>query len=156
AEPRLAVGPRRLDLQRPRTHQPVDDPLVEVDVVDPGERDLDAVLREHTRAVDDALVGAHEVRELPVEERLDQPHRPTDRDEPPDPRARRAHPTVETEEHEEQQDEQAGTGRDLACEEPPVRLEVQDDRLAGMDQSPRIGHDYWVDSTLRSPPVAPL
>ena len=48
----LAVAPRGLDVEVAGADDAVDDPLVEVDVVDPLERDLHALLRQHAGAVD--------------------------------------------------------------------------------------------------------
>ena len=61
-EVRLAVLARRLDVEVAGADDAVDDALVEVDVVDALERDLDAPLREHAGAVDDAPAGDDEVR----------------------------------------------------------------------------------------------
>ena len=79
--PLLAAG---LDHEVPGAHDALEDPLAEVDVVDPGERDLDTSLGEHARPVDDPVRGDDELDRPPV----DQP------EQGPDP---------DTEEHHEAQ-----------------------------------------------------
>ena len=113
---------------------------MEVDVVHARERDLDSVLREHAGAIDDAVVGEDEVRELPVEEGPHQPDRPRDRGEHPDPRRRRAQPAVERGIQEDDHDEQHDPDADLAGEEPPMGLQVEDDRLALVHQPAGVRH----------------
>ena len=64
-EVRLAVLARRLDVEVTGADDAVDEALVEVDVVDPLQRDLDAALRDHAAAVDDPPAGDHEVGHAP-------------------------------------------------------------------------------------------
>ncbi len=149
-EVRLTVTPRGLDVEVAGADDAVDDPLVEVDVVDPLERDLDTVLGDHAGAVDHATTGDDEVRHPPLEVLQREPHRPQDQYEADDPvRDVLERAGVELE-HEDQHDEQRDPGEDVPREVPPVGPKIQRQRLAFLDQV--VGVRHGSDRTaLRSP-----
>ena len=76
AEVLLAVLAARLDGEVAGAEQPLEDGLAEDHVVDPLERDLDAVLGEHPAAEDQPVGGDHEVGGGPLDV-ADRPPRPT-------------------------------------------------------------------------------
>ncbi len=138
-EVRLALPARRLDVEIAGADHPLEDPLVEVDVVDPLERDLDTVLGEHAGAEDHAVVGHHEVGVLPLDVLDREPHRPDDREDRPGPPGDRLHAARERE-HADEREEERDPGEDVLREVPPVRMQVERDRLALVDQVPRVRH----------------
>src|SRR2546430_2153334 len=85
-DPLRPPGPRRLDDEVAGPDDPLQDPLMEPDVVDPVERDLHRRLRDPALPVDDPLVRHDEVRRDPSDEppqRIDhEQHDPGPEDDP--------------------------------------------------------------------------
>ena len=133
-EVRLAVLARRLDVEVTGADDAVDEALVEVDVVDALERDLDAALRDHAAAVDHAPAGDHEVGHAPPQVLQPEPHRPRQRHQPDDDAAVLRDPVGVGAQHQDQDDRERDPGEDVAREVPPVRAEIEGDRLAFLDQ----------------------
>jgi hypothetical protein len=102
----LAVLAGGLDVEVARADDAVDDPLVEVDVVDPLERDLDALLRDHPGAVDHRAAGDHEVGHHPLEVLQDEPRRPRQEGKRDEPVERGARTVVVDVGHDDHHDDQ--------------------------------------------------
>src|SRR6266540_1170491 len=139
-ELRRALLTGRLHVEGARADDPLPDALVEVDVVDPLERDLDAVPREEPGPPDHAVTRHEEVGARPLQELEQQPYGP-DQCERADRAAgdvlarARVEPCVQ-----DDQDEERDAGEDVAREVPPVRPQVERDRLTLVDQVLRVAH----------------
>ncbi len=137
AVPRLAVGSRRLDEQVTGAEHPLDDPLVECDVVDDLQRDLLPVLGDQARPVDHALV-CDDVSGRPPPGELgyhdDEPGHQEGGDHPALPGEREVDRDPQNE--DANQDRQQPFLDDLQ----PVGLELGDDLLTGTQEFRRISH----------------
>ena len=150
-EVRLAVRAGRLDVEVARADEPLEDALVEVDVVDALHRDLDAALGEHAGAVDDPVVGDDEVREVPLEvlERRASTAHTTATIAHSDEQPLHASPCVFGSD-QDQDDEQRDPGEDVLGEEPPVRAEIERDLLAVVQQLLGVRHAEILRAAARS------
>ena len=105
--------------------------LLEVDVVDPVQRDRDAAPTDDSTLVGNPLVGDRELRGLPLDERVDRhhdEHEEGDHRQEPQPVVQPARVGLH---HQEQQQQEDDPGDCVLPEVPPVRGRVEDDLFAG-------------------------
>ena len=138
------------DDQRAGAQHPVDEAVPELDAVDAGQWDVDALAGDEAVAVHDAAVGDDEVRGPPVQER---PHRQPQHQDQPDAGDDQVHGVLgvglPVQGVDVAGDERGGGAGDDEQQRgdgqpPPVRVAVQDDVLVLGQHIFRVAHGRTV------------
>ncbi len=143
-EPLLAVLAAGFDQQVAGAENAFEHALIEVDVVDPLQRDLDAALADDSMAEDETVRGDDEVGREPVQVADHQPHggqhQQGERDHPEHSAASRTR--VGLRQHDDAEDDAAEQRPGRLGEVPPVRVHVEGDGLVGVQVLLRERHEH--------------